>query len=53
MAGYNNERNAFNVGSKQGMAFDIGDHITVDVATYLPNTWVGTWVSAINFIYRF
>ncbi|MBO4476310.1 MAG: hypothetical protein J5737_06285 [Bacteroidales bacterium] len=53
MAGYNNYAARFNVGSKQGMAFDIGNHITVDLATYLPNTWQGTWLTAVNFTYRF
>lgn len=53
MAGFNNEKNKFTYGSKQGMAFDILNHVTIDLATYFPNMWSGTWITAINFIYRF
>ncbi len=53
MAGYNNETQRFNVGSKQGMSFDFGNHVSLDFATYIPNSWVGTWVTAVNIIYRF
>ncbi len=57
MAGYNNELKRFNVGSKSGLAFDFGDHITLDLATYQffgdSFRMLDTWISAINFIWRF
>ena len=57
MAGYNNELGRFNVGTKSGMAFDIGDHITLDLVNYqfIGENWIfnTTWISAVNFIWRF
>ena len=57
MAGYNNELARFNVGFKDGLAFDFGDHITLDFSTYhfIGDSFVlyDTWISAVNFIWRF
>ena len=36
-----------------GMSFDFGNHFSLDFATYIPNSWAGTWVTAVNIIYRF
>lgn len=51
MMGYNNEVNAFAIGLKSGLSFDISDHITLDFASYYP--FVTTWTSAISFLWRF
>jgi hypothetical protein len=51
MMGYNNEINSFGIGLKNGLSFDISDHITLDFASYYPFT--STWISAIGFLWRF
>ncbi|MBP5383261.1 MAG: hypothetical protein J6Y45_07915 [Bacteroidales bacterium] len=51
MMGYNNEIKSMSIGLKNGLSFDISDHITLDFSTYYPFT--ATWISAINFIWRF
>ena len=52
MAGYGSYGGSpFQIGSKFGVTFDIGNHISLDFSNYY--TRINPWMSAINFIYRF
>ena len=51
MMGYGSDYNAFGTGIKSGLAFDIGDHATLDFSSYY--TFNNAWTSALNFIWRF
>lgn len=53
MLGYNNWEGSFGWGGKDGIAFDIGRHFTVDVSTYLPRYKFSSALYAVNFIWRF
>ena len=53
MFGYNSYTKTVNWGGKNGVAFDIGRHFTVDFSTYAPNYNYYAAIYAVNFMWRF
>ena len=51
MMGYGSDWKTFGTGIKSGLAFDFGDHMTLDFSSYY--TFNNAWTSALNFLWRF
>lgn len=53
MLGYDNMNKAFGWGGKDGIAFEFGRHVTIDLSTYIPKYRFREALYAVNFIWRF
>lgn len=53
MLGYDSIDKAFGWGGKEGVAFEIGRHVTIDFSTYVPKYNFREALYAVNFIWRF
>lgn len=53
MLGYDSNVKAFGWGGKEGVAFEIGRHVTIDFSTYVPKFNFNEALYAVNFIWRF
>lgn len=53
MLGYDSANNSFGWGGKQGLAFEIGRHVTIDFSAYVPRYNFHEALYAVNFIWRF
>lgn len=53
MLGYDSANNAFGWGGKEGLAFEIGRHVTIDFSAYVPRYNFHEALYAVNFIWRF
>lgn len=51
MMGYGSDAKAFSTGTKSGLGFDFGDHVTLDFSGYY--AFSQTWTTAVNFLFRF
>ena len=53
MLGYDSANRAFGWGGKEGLAFEFGSHVTIDLSTYVPRFNFREALYAVNFIWRF
>ena len=52
MLGYDTMDKAFGWGGKEGVAFNVGRHVTIDFSTYVPKYNFHEALYAVNFIWR-